>query len=116
TEFFTETAKRELVTGKQDGTADGEFDINKQAVVSQKMTMSGSVSLTFDPKTGKFSGIGGAGKNSVILDLSTLEPAGRFENIEVDFSTTTMYNNSGTSTIAASNGDENKLGSGRKLG
>ena len=116
TEFFTDTAKRKSVTGKDDGTGDDEFNINKQAVVSQKMTMSGSVSLTFDPKTGKFSGIGGAGKNSVILDLSTLEPAGRFENIEVDFSTTTMYNNSGTSTIAASNGDENKLGSGRKLG
>ena len=85
------------------------LDIGKYSVLE-------SVSLTFAPTTGKFAGINGVGTNSVVLSLSQLDPNGRFSDIEVDFTNTTMYNNSGTSTIAATNGDTKGLGTGRKLG
>ena len=42
--------------------------------------------------------------------------ASKFEDIAVDLSTTTMYNNSGSSTISATSGDFDGLGTGRKLG
>ena len=83
---------------------------------ADKLTPTGSSTLTYDTTTGKFIGIGGAGNESTQLMMSTVEPAGRFSDIEIDFSTTTMYNKGGTSTISASSGDINKLGCGRKLG
>mgnify|MGYP006969165824 CR=1 FL=1 len=39
-----------------------------------------------------------------------------FNKVEIDLSTTNMYNNSGSSTIAATSGDKDGLGTGRKLG
>jgi len=85
------------------------LDIGKYSVLE-------SVSLSFAPTTGKFAGINGVGTDSVVLSLSQLDPNGRFSDIEVDFTNTTMYNNSGTSTIAATNGDTKGLGTGRRLG
>ncbi len=74
----------------------------------------GTVELTFDAKTGKFNAIDGG--NSITLGLQAIDPNGRFADIQVDFSNSTMYNNSGVSTISATNGDTKGLGSGRKLG
>ena len=79
-------------------------------------TMQGIALLTFDTTTGKFSGIGGVGTTSADMILTGIDPDGRFSNISVDFSNTTMYNNSGVSTITATNGDTKGLGTGRKLG
>ena len=39
-----------------------------------------------------------------------------FSDIAIDFSSSTMFNNSGTSTIGATSGDKTGLGTGRKLG
>ena len=72
--------------------------------------------LTFDATTGKFSGIGGKGTDVITLNLEALDPDGRFSDIEIDFSNVTMYNNSGVSTVSATNGDTDGLGTGRKLG
>ena len=76
--------------------------------------------LEFDASTGLFKGIDG---NSDVLNLDlsqiTVEtPAGasKFENVEIDFTNTTMFNNSGTATISATNGDVDGVGSGRKPG
>ena len=74
----------------------------------------GTVELTFDAKTGKFNKIDGG--DSITLGLSAIDPDGRFKDISVDFTNTTMYNNAGVSTLAATNGDTKGLGSGRKLG
>ena len=78
--------------------------------------------VEYDPTTGLFTGIDGA-DDTITLELSSLTtppntPDGesRFENITVDFTTSTMWNNSGTSTINATNGDVEGLGSGRKMG
>ncbi len=79
------------------------------------ITRDGSAQIFYDTATGKFLGVGNVGTNAIVLALSA-DPENEFEDIEIDFSTTTMYNNSGTSTVSASAGDENKLGAGRKLG
>ena len=85
-----------------------------QSITFDSMEMFGTVTLKFDTTTGKFESINGT--TSVDLNLSTLDPAGRFSDITIDFSNTTMYNNSGVSTITATNGDTKGLGTGRKLG
>ncbi len=89
-----------------------------KAMTASSIQMDGVMTLRYDPTTGKFRGIGG--QDTVTLNLSNLKTPGetgsKFENVVVDFSATSNYNNSGTSTISAANGDSNKLGSGRKLG
>jgi len=91
-----------------------ELTNNLTEMTTSAYTPSGSALLTYDTTTGKFNSISGG--NTIQLTLSELDPAGRFDDIIIDFSNTTMYNNSGTSTIAAASGDANKLGTGRKLG
>jgi len=76
----------------------------------------GTVALVFDNTNGKFVSIDGNGSTSVNLRLANIEPNNLFADIEVDFSNTTMFNNSGVSTITATNGDTKGLGTGRKLG
>ncbi|MDD7026921.1 MAG: flagellar hook-basal body complex protein, partial [Lachnospiraceae bacterium] len=78
--------------------------------------------VEYDPTTGKFAGING-NADTITLALASLTtppntPDGpsRFENIQVDFTTTNMFNNSGTSTLTATNGDFKGIGSGRKTG
>ncbi len=74
--------------------------------------------IAYDTATGKIVSVNGQA-NDLTLDLGfgadTL-PAGPFNTIDVDFSTSSNYNNSGTSTISAKNGDTKGLGTGRKLG
>ena len=95
-------------------STDGNYGLNISELTADKMTPAGSSLLKYDTTTGAFVSI--AGGTGVTLGLSQLAPAGRFTDIDIDFSTTTMYNNAGTSTIAAASGDENKIGAGRKLG
>lgn len=85
-----------------------------QSIPFNAKKLFGTVELTFDAKTGKFNAIDGG--DSITLGLEAIDPDGRFSDIQVDFTNTTMYNNAGVSTIAATNGDTKGLGSGRKLG
>lgn len=72
-------------------------------------------SIAFDGNTGKFAGLGGIStQNTVTLALSKL--GGNFSDIEVDFSNCSMFDNKGTSTIGATSGNTDGLGSGRRLG
>ena len=78
--------------------------------------------ISYDPTTGVFSGVNGQSNvQDFVLKLTgiTVNATGtesKFENITVDLSKTTMYNNSGSSTLAATSGDTDGLGTGRKLG
>ncbi|MGL5259252.1 MAG: flagellar hook protein FlgE [Lachnospiraceae bacterium] len=83
----------------------------------ESLTASGQyiqgTTLTYNPSTGAFVGVGGTSP-TISLNLSNIDS--KFSNIEVDFSGTTMYNNGGSSTIAAEKGNKDGLNSGRKLG
>jgi len=92
----------------------GSISNELQSITFDSMEMFGTVTLKFDTTTGKFESINGT--TSVDINLSTLDPAGRFSDITVDFTNITMYNNSGVSTVTATNGDTKGLGTGRKLG
>ena len=87
-------------------------------------TADNSVYLNFNPDDGSFAGVGTTGgltKTDTTIQISFKLPAGtaqagNFSTINVDFSNATMYNNNGTSTVSATSGDTNGLGTGRKLG
>ena len=93
-------------------TTDGAADV--LSVVGYEME--GVAKLTFDTQNGKFIGIGELGDSTVDLQLEDVDPDRHFSNITIDFSNTTMFNNSAVSTITATNGDTKGLGTGRKLG
>lgn len=64
---------------------------------------------------GTFNYIGTAGNNSVALNMS--EIGSQFQNISMDFSTSTCYENGDNCTLDLLKGDEAKInGTGRKLG
>jgi flagellar hook protein FlgE len=68
--------------------------------------------ITYNSANGNFDNINGG--TSMMLNLSSL--GGNFEDISIDFSETTEYDNKGTSTIGATSGDLDGLGTGRRLG
>ncbi len=64
---------------------------------------------------GHFVGINGIPTvTGVTLGLSAL--GGNFSDIVIDFATSSMFDNNGTCTVAATAGDTDGLGMGRKLG
>ncbi len=70
--------------------------------------------LQYSTDNGTFSNINGSvGTSSATL---TLGGYGNFSDITVDFATSSMYDNNGTSTISATNGDTSGVGTGRQLG
>ena len=108
----------DLPTGGSLMMQDNSGNINKVSnltnVTANKLIAMGGVKLKYNNTTGAFESIGGS--DSIPLKMSQVSPQGRFEDIMISFLDTTMYNNSGTSTIAAASGDINKIGCGRKLG
>ena len=90
----------------------GEFKVSYEKKVENAMF------IQYDPDNGKFAGIG-ANADSVTATQNTATLSFKEENfstISIDFSASTMFNNGGTSTISATNGDADGVGSGRKLG
>ncbi len=51
-----------------------------------------------------------------MLNLNVNGSYNNFSDITVDFNTSSMYDNSGTSTISATNGNTDGVGKGRQLG
>lgn len=74
--------------------------------------------IQYDTATGTIKSVNGL-TNDFGLNLSfgaSTYPAGPYETISIDFSTSTNFNNNGTSTISADPGDTQGRGTGRKLG
>ena len=95
--------------------AAGAIDIKEIDYDAEKIQ---GVIVNYDPTTGVFAGINGNDDvfNLYLSRLATVGGESKFSDVEVDMTTTTMYNNSGSSTIAATSGDTKGLGTGRKLG
>ena len=99
-------------------TTNGTMTVNTKTVTGSR--------ITYDTNNGYFHDIDG--DDSIILDFATTItttdadgntatfPMENFDDIEMDWSASNMYNNSGTSTITAVNGDKDGLGTGRRLG
>ncbi len=76
------------------------------------------ITVNFDPAKGYFAGINGnAIQSTISLRLATTGVGdGNFSDIEIDLSEISMFDNKGTSTLGATSGDEDGLGTGRRLG
>lgn len=92
-----------------------------QAQITATTILSGNT-LIYDTATGEFKSINGA--ESVTLDfaqtatdlLGNAVDLTHFEDVSIDFTASSMFNNNKTSTITMVSGDKDGLGSGRKLG
>jgi flagellar hook protein FlgE len=89
--------------------------------VSEKAVYGGII--TYDTDNGDFLTINGDTKGIKInFEDSYVDTSGatkslkNFADINVDMTTSTLYNNNGTSTIGATSGSLKELGAGRKLG
>lgn len=95
---------------------DGNVTTDAAAIESDAFEAAGRVftgaTITFNKNNGKFDNINGG--DSMMLNLSSL--GGNFDNISIDFSEISMYDNKGTSTIGATSGDYDGLGAGRREG
>ncbi len=73
--------------------------------------------INYDTSSGAFDGINGNSTvTSITLNMTDNGNYGNFSNINIDLSPTSNYDNGGTSTIAATSGTTEGLGTGRKLG
>ena len=71
--------------------------------------------VVFNKDTGKLESVGGSTTNlNVNAAFSAL--GGNFSDVTIDLSECTNYDNKGTSTIGATSGDLDGLGTGRRLG
>lgn len=86
---------------------------------NEELTMTGrkfdGAKVVFDKDSGKLHSIN---KNTTNFSTTLNFPAtmGNFSNITIDLSECTNYDNKGTSTIGATSGDLDGLGTGRRLG
>lgn len=94
-----------------------------QAQIVKTVTQTGN-SLVFDTDNGSFKYVGTVNNDSVAMSFNATATSKtgetisltNFSDIDIDFSLSNMYNNGGTSTIGATNGDINGYNTGRKLG
>ena len=92
-----------------------EFTVNADGTITvTKKDVNNAANLLYDTANGNFASIGGNGQGIITLGLNTAHP--KFNNINIDFSTSSNVNNNGSSTISASRGTQAGLGAGRKTG
>lgn len=109
----------ETMLGNMAKTTTAQGDLILTTDKDKPMTMDGrffeGVKVIFDTDTGKLKQVG-----SNVTDFKTnvdFTPlGGNFSNITIDLSECTNYDNKGTSTIGATSGDLDGLGTGRRLG
>ena len=71
--------------------------------------------VVFNKNTGKLESVGGSTTN-LGINAAFSQLGGNFSDITIDLSECTNYDNKGTSTIGATSGDLDGLGTGRRLG
>lgn len=74
------------------------------------------VVVSYNPDTGVFDGLNGAGATNSTFNLNLSALGGNFSNITVDMSQSSNYDKKGTSTLAATSGGKGGVGAGRRLG
>ena len=105
----------------------GYIDKDGNLIVTEKGNL--GVNLKYKTSDGAFDGINGNSSISLKFatnptiqtgdtedDTITLTDFDNFSDIEIDWSVTNMYNNNGTSSLAARSGDSDGLEAGRKPG
>lgn len=124
-EKFTKEITQEEAYGLANGNANVTYSFmvapDGQAQVTATEVLTGNT-LTFDTGTGEFKSINGG--DTVTLDFAAAATnligenvdLSHFSDVEIDFTSASMFNNNKTSTIGMVSGDKTGIGSGRKLG
>ena len=109
---------KELQKETNDNTKEVSLADALKSITSSSQNVKG-YRIKYDPTTGTFHSVDGQNVEIVKLNLAGIKSdngESKFSDVEIDLSTTTMFNNSGSSTIAATSGDVDGYGTGRKLG
>lgn len=121
--YITSTANKDKQLTIQDLLGNMIMMAGKTADVlpadGSAITMEGryfeGTTVVFNKDTGKLESVGGSTTNlNVNAAFSAL--GGNFSDVTIDLSKCTNYDNKGTSTIGATSGDLDGLGTGRRLG
>lgn len=99
------------------------IDMSTGTITVTSKHVDNAATLVYSTVDGTFSSIAGnnaASGGSLVLSFKDTvineNDAKQFEDVEVKWTATNMYNNSGTSTLSATSGDTEGIGMGRKLG
>ena len=119
--YITSTASKDKQLTIQDllgnKMADKKTDVlpaDDSAITMEGRYFEGTT-VVFNKDTGKLESVGGSTTNlNVNAAFSAL--GGNFSDVTIDLSECTNYDNKGTSTIGATSGDLDGLGTGRRLG
>lgn len=96
------------------GKTTDELPADGSAITMEGRYFEGTT-VVFNKDTGKLESVGGSTTNlNVNAAFSAL--GGNFSDVTIDLSECTNYDNKGTSTIGATSGDLDGLGTGRRLG
>lgn len=125
-EIATEDVLKEAYGIEDSGNTTYSLDFvspEGQAQVVKTVTQTG-YPLVYDTDTGKFKYVGSVDNDSVTMSFNGTATSltgetislTNFSNVDIDFSSSTMFNNGGTSTISATNGDKKGYNTGRKVG
>lgn len=119
--YITSTANKDKQLTIQDllGNMMAGKTIDVLPADGSAITMEGryfeGTTVVFNKDTGKLESVGGSTTNlNVNAAFSAL--GGNFSDVTIDLSECTNYDNKGTSTIGATSGDLDGLGTGRRLG
>lgn len=119
--YITSTADKDKQLTIQDllgnmmaGKTTDVLPANGSAITMEGRYFEGTT-VVFNKDTGKLESVGGSTTNlNVNAAFSAL--GGNFSDVTIDLSECTNYDNKGTSTIGATSGDLDGLGTGRRLG
>lgn len=119
--YITSTANKDNQLTIQDllgnmmaGKATDVLPADGSAITMEGRYFEGTT-VVFNKDTGKLESVGGSTTNlNVNAAFSAL--GGNFSDVTIDLSECTNYDNKGTSTIGATSGDLDGLGTGRRLG
>lgn len=110
------------ITGFNMGLEDGEsFTVDVDETTGELTIDMEGFDIFFNGSTGEFSSVGeentGDGEGNKSLNFKVTSDPDRFSTIDVDFSSLTMFANSGKSSVTATRGDvENGIGGGNPAG
>ena len=105
---------QQLLGNMRSGTGDQLLPADGSAITMEGRYFEGTT-VVFNKDTGKLESVGGSTTNlNVNAAFSAL--GGNFSDVTIDLSECTNYDNKGTSTIGATSGDLDGLGTGRRLG
>lgn len=119
--YITSTANKDkqltiqdLLGNMMDGKTTDVLPADGSAITMEGRYFEGTT-VVFNKDTGKLESVGGSTTNlNVNAAFSAL--GGNFSDVTIDLSECTNYDNKGTSTIGATSGDLDGLGTGRRLG